>query len=295
MRTAPWPHFRVKIMEDGSEDWNVNFHNHDDHMHGNGSRGHKGKVVHLSGSNTFFGFILIFGTIILLIGFTTGRVEALVNGYSNGDVGALYFLSCLTFPFFVAMMNFIWQAVKRDWLGSASNYEFSSTNKSGSGNGRANYPAIRLAGGGSSLDRYQSVMFRLRLAPSSGQTASSLVAQHKDWFNGGEKAASAFFNHPHVVRALDLQQINGSVNNNKKKSTYKDPEPGSITSDLGADPFWGNLEQKAAESVPAADGICDMANCNNEVNAFSFQCFQCRRRICNSCGNSGVLCGSCAS
>ena len=46
---------------------------------------------------------------------------------------------------------------------------------------------MQMAGRGSTLDRYQSVMFRLRLAPSDGQTVASLMAQHKRWFNGGEK------------------------------------------------------------------------------------------------------------
>ena len=67
---------------------------------------------------------------------------------------------------------------------------------------------VQMSGRGSRLDRYQSVMFRLRLAPSEGQTAASLVAQHKRWFNGGEKAARAFFNHPQVVKALDLGGAN---------------------------------------------------------------------------------------
>jgi hypothetical protein len=149
-------------------------------------------------------------------------------------------------------------------------------------------------GGAAPLDRYQSVMARLRLAPSTSQTAASLVKQHKRWFNGGEQAAQAFFNHPQVVKALDLGGANPTPKPQAKapSSTQK---PGKVTADLRKDSFWGNLEQTAAESVPAADGVCGMANCSNDVNAFSFQCFQCRRRVCSSCGNSGVLCITCAS
>ena len=153
---------------------------------------------------------------------------------------------------------------------------------------------VQMAGRGSRLDRYESVMFRLRLAPAEGQTAASLMAQHKRWFNGGEKAARAFFNHPQVVKALDL----GGANSAASAQTMVFPSTnnqGTLTSDLRNDSFWGGLEQKAAKSVPAADGVCGMVHCSNEVNAFSFQCFQCRRRICSSCGNTGVLCRTCAS
>ena len=153
---------------------------------------------------------------------------------------------------------------------------------------------VQMAGRGARLDRYESVMFRLRLAPSEGQTVASLMAQHKRWFNGGEKAARAFFNHPQVVKALDL----GGANSAASAQTMVFPSTnnkGTLTSDLRNDSFWGGLEQKAAKSVPAADGVCGMVHCSNEVNAFSFQCFQCRRRICGSCGNTGVLCRTCAS
>jgi hypothetical protein len=153
---------------------------------------------------------------------------------------------------------------------------------------------VQMSGRGSRLDRYESVMFRLRLAPSEGQTVASLMAQHKRWFNGGEKAARAFFNHPQVIKALDL----GGANSTASAQTMVFPSTNNqrtLTSDLRNDSFWGGLEQKAAKSVPSADGVCGMVHCSNEVNAFSFQCFQCRRRICNSCGNTGVLCRTCAS
>ena len=153
---------------------------------------------------------------------------------------------------------------------------------------------VQMAGRGARLDRYESVMFRLRLAPSQGQTVASLMAQHKRWFNGGEKAARAFFNHPQVVKALDL----GGADPAASAQTMVFPSTnnkGALTSDLRNDSFWGGLEHKAAKSVPAADGVCGMVHCSNEINAFSFQCFQCRRRICGSCGNTGVLCRTCAS
>ena len=154
--------------------------------------------------------------------------------------------------------------------------------------------SIWSAGGSDPLDRYQSVMARLRLSPSTGQTAASLVTEHKHWFNGGEKAAHAFFNHPQVMRALDLAGAKPATSV-QTKATSPTRHRGKPTSELANDSFWGNLEQTAANSAPAADGVCGMANCSNEVNAFSFQCFQCRKRVCSSCGNSGVLCRTCAS
>lgn len=167
-------------------------------------------------------------------------------------------------------------------------------------NGQATYAssyssaAVWSTGGDAPIDRYQSVMARLRLAPSTGQTAASLVKQHKRWFNGGESAARAFFHHPHVVKALGLGGAHPQTEPQAKapSSTQK---PSKATADLQKDSFWGNLEQTATKSAPAADGVCGMANCSNEVNAFSFQCFQCRNRVCSSCGNSGVLCHTCAS
>ena len=153
---------------------------------------------------------------------------------------------------------------------------------------------VMMAGRGSRLDRYESVMFRLRLAPSEGQTVTSLMAQHKRWFNGGEEAARAFFNHPQVVKALDLGDAS-PTSSGKTKASSTTQNSGKPTANLANDSFWGNLEQKATKSVAAADGVCGMARCSNEVNAFSFQCFNCRRRICSSCGNNGVLCPTCAS
>ena len=52
---------------------------------------------------------------------------------------------------------------------------------------------------------------------------------------------------------------------------------------------------KAIGKSAPRDVYVSTASCSNEVNAFSFQCFQCRRRICSSCGNTGVLCRTCAS
>jgi len=160
--------------------------------------------------------------------------------------------------------------------------------------GQTRLVPLHMPGGGSSLDRYQSVLARLRLAPASGQTSASLVNQHKRWFNGGEQAARAFFNHPQVVKALNLD--GGETTTTRPTQTQVPPAPtGELTADLVNDTFWGNLEDQATQSVPAADGVCGMAHCSNEVNAFSFQCFQCRRRVCSPCGNSGVLCRTCAS
>ena len=155
--------------------------------------------------------------------------------------------------------------------------------------------AASWAGGAANhLDRYQSVMARLRLTPTTGQTSASLVMQHKHWFNGGEQAAHAFFHHPQVVKALNLDGSQNATSRSTETPTGP-ANPDAMKAGLVNDTFWGNLEQKAAASVPAADGACGMANCSNEVNAFSFQCFQCRRRVCDSCGNTGVLCRTCAS
>ncbi len=212
-------------------------------------------------------------------------------GFVDGDGEALFLGSCLLLPVLVmiskTLQKVVLTIVPKPMSREALFREPTVTPS-------MNPMPVQMAGRGSRLDRYQSVMFRLRLAPSEGQTVASLMAQHKRWFNGGEKAARAFFNHPQVVKALDLGGAN-PASSGQTKSSSSTQNSGKLTANLVNDSFWGNLDQKAAKSVPAADGVCGMASCSNEVNAFSFQCFQCRRRICSSCGNNGVLCPTCAS
>lgn len=212
-------------------------------------------------------------------------------GLVDGDGEALFWGSCLLLSVLVMISKTLQKVVLTIVPNSMSRVALlGEPNEAPS---RSPLP-LQISGRGSRLDRYESVMFRLRLAPSEGQTAASLVAQHQRWFNGGENAARAFFNHPQVVKALDLGGANRTSSGQTKASSTTQ-NSGKPTADLVNEPFWGNLENKAAESVPAADGECGMAHCSNEVNAFSFQCFQCRRRVCSSCGNTGVLCRTCAS
>ena len=233
----------------------------------------------LGGIVFLFGGISLMGALLVFIGFVDGDSEALFLG------------SCLILPVLViisktlqkVVLAIVPKPISREALLGEPN----------EAPARSPLP-LQMSGRGSRLDRYQSVMFRLRLAPSEGQTAASLVAQHKRWFNGGENAARSFFNHPQVVKALDLGGANRTSSGQTKASSTTQ-NSGKPTADLVNDSFWGNLGQKAAKSVPAADGVCGMARCSNEVNAFSFQCFKCRRRICSSCGNNGVLCHTCAS
>ena len=231
----------------------------------------------LGGIVFLFGGISLMGALLVFIGFVDGDGEALFLG------------SCLILPVLV-MISKTLQKVVMTIVPSPREALLGEPNEAPS---RSPLP-LQMSGRGSRLDRYESVMFRLRLAPSEGQTAASLVAQHKRWFNGGENAARSFFNHPQVVKALDLGGANRTSSGQTKASSTTQ-NSGKPTADLVNDSFWGNLGQKAAKSVPAADGVCGMARCSNEVNAFSFQCFKCRRRICSSCGNNGVLCHTCAS
>ena len=207
------------------------------------------------------------------------------SGFLGGDVGNICCGMTLVIPCIFVLLSKQKSGLQQSWAPGSTTLSPTYTG--------ALMP-VQMPSQGSSLDRYQSVMFRLRLAPSEGQTVVSLMAQHKRWFNGGEKAARAFFNHPQVVKALNLGGAN-SASSGQTKASSSTNNQGTLTSDLRNDSFWGGLEQKAAKSVPAADGVCGMAHCSNEVNAFSFQCFQCRRRICSSCGNTGVLCRTCAS
>lgn len=231
----------------------------------------------LGGIVFFIGGISLMGALMVFIGF------------ENRDGEALFLGSCLILPVLVMISKTLQRVIMtivpdpREALLGEPN-EAPSTSPL----------PLQMSGRGSRLDRYQSVMFRLRLAPSEGQTAASLVAQHKRWFNGGENAARSFFNHPQVVKALDLGGAN-PASSGRANASSSTQNQGTLTADLRDDSFWGGLEQKAAKSVPAADGVCGMARCSNEVNAFSFQCFKCRRRICSSCGNNGVLCHTCAS
>ena len=238
----------------------------------------------LGGIIFFIGGISLMGALMVFIGF------------ENRDGEALFWGICLLLPLLIAALLTVSKSIRKISLALISNTVPSREALLGEPNeapARSPLP-LQMSGRGSRLDRYESVMFRLRLAPSEGQTAASLVAQHKRWFNGGEKAARAFFNHPQVVKALDLGGANRTSSGQTKASSTTQ-NSGKPTADLVNDSFWGNLGQKAAKSVPAADGVCGMARCSNEVNAFSFQCFKCRRRICSSCGNTGVLCHTCAS
>jgi len=233
----------------------------------------------LGGIIFFIGGISFMGALMVFIGFV------------DGDGEALFWGSCLLLPALVMIsktMQKVVMAIVPNPMSREALFGEPSVAPS------MNPLPVQMAGRGSRLDRYQSVMFRLRLAPSEGQTVTSLMAQHKRWFNGGEKAARAFFNHPQVVKALDLGGASPASSGQTKASSTTQ-NSGKLTANLVNDSFWGNLDQKAAKSVPAADGVCGMASCSNEVNAFSFQCFQCRRRICSSCGNTGVLCRTCAS
>lgn len=233
----------------------------------------------LGGIVFLFGGISLMGALLVFIGFV------------DGDGEALFWGSCLILPFLV-MISKTLQKVVLTIVPKPMSRE-ALLGEPNEAPARSPLP-LQMSGRGSRLDRYESVMFRLRLAPSEGQTAASLVAQHKRWFNGGENAARSFFNHPQVVKALDLGGANRTSSGQTKASSTTQ-NSGKPTADLVNDSFWGNLGQKAAKSVPAADGVCGMARCSNEVNAFSFQCFKCRRRICSSCGNNGVLCHTCAS
>lgn len=233
----------------------------------------------LGGIVFFIGGISLMGALLVYIGFV------------DGDGEALFWGSCLLLPVLV-MISKTLQKVVLTIVPNPMSREamLGEPNEAPS---RSPLP-LQMSGRGSRLDRYESVMFRLRLAPSEGQTVASLMAQHKRWFNGGEKAARAFFNHPQVVKALDLGGAN-PASTGRANASSSTQNQGTLTADLRDDSFWGGLEQKAAKSVPAADGVCGMVHCSNEVNAFSFQCFQCRRRICSSCGNTGVLCRTCTS
>ena len=237
----------------------------------------------LGGIVFFIGGISLMGALMVYISFV------------NRDGEALFWGICLLLPLLIAALLTVSKSIRKISLAIISKTDprealFREPTVTPS----MNPMPVQMAGRGSRLDRYQSVMFRLRLAPSEGQTVASLMAQHKRWFNGGEKAARAFFNHPQVVKALDLGGAN-PASSGQTKSSSTTQNSGKLTANLVNDSFWGNLDQKAAKSVPAADGVCGMASCSNEVNAFSFQCFQCRRRICSSCGNTGVLCPTCAS
>ena len=233
----------------------------------------------LGGIVFFIGGISLMGALLVFIGFV------------DGDGEALFWGSCLLLPVLVMISKTLQKVVLTIVRNPMSREALlGEPNEAPS---RSPLP-LQMSGRGSRLDRYESVMFRLRLAPSEGQTVASLMTQHKRWFNGGEKAARAFFNHPQVVKALDLGGAN-PASTGRANASSSTQNQGALTADLRDDSFWGGLEQKAAKSVPAADGVCGMARCSNEVNAFSFQCFQCRRRICSSCGNTGVLCRTCAS
>ena len=119
----------------------------------------------------FIGGISLMGALMVFIGFV------------DGDGEALFWGSCLLLPALV-MISKTMQKVVLAILPNTSMSRKALLGEPNEAPSRSPLP-LQMSGRGSRLDRYQSVMFRLRLAPSEGQTVASLMAQHK----GGSTAA----------------------------------------------------------------------------------------------------------
>ena len=115
---------------------------------------------------------------------------------------------------------------------------------------------------------------------------------HLTFYNIHPEHAKNFFNHPHVVRALNLKPVlesniqSEAVNWWDVKSEDKSSIPWS--SDTSSIP-WSSIP--VSESVD----ICGDPSCSTGVNAFDFRCFTCRKRYCDTHKGTGIDCKSCES
>jgi len=104
---------------------------------------------------------------------------------------------------------------------------------------------------------------------------------HYYFYNIHPEHAKNFFNHPHVVRALNLEPVLES-NIQSEAVNWWDVK----SDDNSATP---------SSSVPITQSvdICGEINCSKNVTAFDFRCFTCRKRFCDAHKGTGIDCKSC--
>ena len=93
--------------------------------------------------------------------------------------------------------------------------------------------------------------------------------------------AKNFFNHPHVVRALNLESVLESNTQSEAVNWWEDKSDDKSTIPSSSVP------------IPKSVDICGDVNCSKSVTAFDFRCFTCRERFCDAHKGTGIDCKSC--
>ena len=93
--------------------------------------------------------------------------------------------------------------------------------------------------------------------------------------------AKNFFNHPHVVRALDLEPVLQSETQSEAVNWWDVKSEDNSTTPSSSVP------------IPKSVDVCADVNCSKSVTAFDFRCFTCRKRFCDVHKGTGIDCKSC--
>ena len=110
--------------------------------------------------------------------------------------------------------------------------------------------------------------------------------------------AERFFSSPYVIKTLNLQPIDTPKEQIAETSEPEDKwweedadEPETQILDSGFKEI-----SPAAVTAPASSSseMCGHSGCSNQVTAFDFRCFTCRKRFCKTHGGSGVDCADCS-
>ena len=104
---------------------------------------------------------------------------------------------------------------------------------------------------------------------------------HYYFYNIHPEHAKNFFNHPHVVRALNLEPV---LESNLKSEVVN-------WWDVKSDD--NSTTPSSSVPIPQSVDICGDINCSKNVTAFDFRCFTCRKRFCDAHKGTGIDCKSC--
>ena len=114
------------------------------------------------------------------------------------------------------------------------------------------------------------------------QTVEEGIKQfHYYFYNVHPEHAKNFFNHPHVVRALNLEPVLESNTQSEELNWWEDKSDDNSTTPSSSVP------------IPKSVDICGDVNCSKSVTAFDFRCFTCRKRFCDAHKGAGIDCKSC--
>ena len=104
---------------------------------------------------------------------------------------------------------------------------------------------------------------------------------HYYFYNIHPEHAKNFFNHPHVVRALNLEPVLESNIQSEAVNWWDVKSDDNSTTPSSSVPITQSVD------------ICSEINCSKNVTAFDFRCFTCRKRFCDAHKGTGIDCKSC--